>query len=276
MSGGAARTVGVVGLGRMGGPMAGRLVTAGFRVTGHDPAAAPPPGVRAAGELAELAGCDVVLVTVPGCAVPGVLTDAAGLRPCWRAATLLICSTLDPERARELHGLAAAGGARMLDAPLCRGDAAARDGTLLALVGGSAAVLAEVRDVLDAFCADVEHVGPAGAGQAAKLVNNLLLWTEISATVEGLRLAESLGVARGPLVAALRRSSAASWVLDTWDRPRAVPWAEEDMRMVRAAASRTGVDVPVAEAVAAAIGDIAATGLLAGGGFARPGWSRPA
>jgi 3-hydroxyisobutyrate dehydrogenase-like beta-hydroxyacid dehydrogenase len=77
-------------------------------------------------------------------------------------------------------------------------------------------------------------------------------------------------------VAALRRSSAASWVLDTWDRPRAVPWAEEDMRMVRAAASRAGVDVPVAEAVAAAIGDIAATGLLAGGGFARPGWSRPA
>ena len=94
--------------------------------------------------------------------------------------------------------VAAADGGRLLDAPLCRGDHAARQGTLLALVGGDAGVLERTADVLRVFCSDVVHIGGPGAGQTAKLVNNMLLWSTIASVVEGLRLAERLGVQRGP------------------------------------------------------------------------------
>jgi 3-hydroxyisobutyrate dehydrogenase-like beta-hydroxyacid dehydrogenase len=272
-------TVGVLGLGRMGGPMTGHLAAAGHEVLGHDPApgAEAPEGVRRVTDAADLGGCDVVLVTAGGRAVGGILVgDDGRLRPQWRERDVLVCSTVDPEEMRRLHDIAARDGGRLLDAPLCRGDHAARQGTLLALVGGPAEVLARTSDVLRAFCSDVVHVGGPGAGQTAKLVNNMLLWSNITAVVEGLRLAERLGVQRGPLVEGLLLSSANSWVLETWARPREIPWAEEDMRMVLESAERVGLEAPVSRVVQGAIAEVRRTGAVAEGGFGATGWEQPA
>jgi 3-hydroxyisobutyrate dehydrogenase/2-hydroxy-3-oxopropionate reductase len=218
----------------------------------------------------------VVLVTAGGRAVPDILIADGRLRSVWRGTDVLVCSTVDPEEMRALHRAAAADGGHLLDTPLCRGDHGARQGTLLALVGGSAEMLARTSDVLQTFCSDVVHVGGPGAGQAAKLVNNMLLWSNIASLVEGLRLAERLGVSRGPLVKGLLLSSARSWAMETWERPREIPWAGEDMRMVLAAAERAGLPAPVSRVVQEAVGEVAGSGLLAEGGFGAAGWARPA
>lgn len=281
MSGSAVRPrrVGVVGLGRMGAPIAGHLVAAGHQVLGLDPdprAADEVSGLHRVAGSAGLAGCDVVVVLAGGSAVPAVLLEQGRWRPEWRGPDVLVCSTVDPHAMAGLHAAAARDGGRLLDAPLCRGDHGARRGDLLALVGGDPDVLAGCSDVLAAFCSDVVHVGGPGAGQAAKLVNNMLLWSTIAAVVEGLRLAEQLGVRRGPLVEGLRRSSAASWVLDTWERPRELPWAGEDMAMVLGSAAAAGLDAPVSDVVARVIAEVRASGVLSEGGFAAAGWTLPA
>ena len=143
-------------------------------------------------------------------------------------------------------------------------------------MGGDAEVLARTTDVLRAFCSDVVHVGGPGAGQTAKLVNNMLLWSNIASVVEGLRLAERLGVQRGPLVEGLLLSSASSWVLETWARPREIPWAEEDMRMVLESAERVGLDTPLSRVVQEAIAAVRTSGAVAEGGFGSSGWEQPA
>jgi 3-hydroxyisobutyrate dehydrogenase-like beta-hydroxyacid dehydrogenase len=147
---------------------------------------------------------------------------------------------------------------------------------LLALVGGDPEVLDRTDGVLRAFCSDVVHVGGPGAGQTAKLVNNMLLWSNIASVVEGLRLAERLGVQRGPLVEGLLLSSANSWVLETWARPREIPWADEDMRMVLESAQRVGLDAPVSRVVQEAIAEVRRSGAVAEGGFGAAGWTQPA
>jgi 3-hydroxyisobutyrate dehydrogenase/2-hydroxy-3-oxopropionate reductase len=263
----------------MGAPIAGHLAAAGHEVLALDPdpeaGAGLPEGVRRVAAEGDLATCDVVLVLAGGRAVPAVLLDGNRLRPVWRDRDVLVCSTVDPAEMRALHEAAARDGGRLLDAPLCRGDHGARRGDLLALVGGSTEVLDRCSDVLGAFCSDVVHIGAAGAGQVAKLVNNMLLWSTIAAVVEGMRLAEGLGVRRGPLAEGLRKSSADSWVLRTWDRPRELPWADEDMRLVLDAADRAGVPARVSDVVQQVIGDVRASGVLAEGGFGEPGWALP-
>ena len=277
---GGRRRVGVVGLGRMGAPIAEHLLAAGHDVVALDPDPAAgadlPPAVRRVDEATGFADCEVVLVMAGGAAVHRILLDGDRLLPVWRERDVLVCSTVDPEDMAALHDAAERDGGRLLDAPLCRGDHAARSGDLLALVGGDAAVLARCEDVLRAFCSDVVLVGGPAAGQTAKLVNNLLLWSTIAAAVEGLRLAEAYGVRRGPLLEGLLKSSASSWVLQTWARPRELPWAEEDMRMVLASAERAGLDAPVSDAVREAIAEVKDSGALAEGGLGRRGWSRPA
>lgn len=269
--------VGVVGLGRMGGPIAGHLAAAGREVFGLDPGStAGWPSVQRVASPEGLKSCDVVLVTAGGRVVGDILLKDGALRPAWRDRDVVVCSTVDPEEMRRLHAAAAADGGRLLDAPLCRGDHAAREGTLLALVGGDTSTLGRVDDVLRVFCSDIVHIGGPGAGQAAKLVNNMLLWSTIASVVESLRLAEGLGVSRGPLVEGLLKSSASSWVLETWDRRRELPWADEDMRMIMNCAANAGVEAPVARVVQGAIRFVRDSGALAEGGFGATGWTRPA
>lgn len=283
-----ASTVVVVGLGRMGAPIAGHLLAAGYGVVGLDPR--PDAGA----DLVD-AGLDVrrgweglrgrfdadgptgCLLTVDGAAVADVLLDE-GVPRRWRLpwpTLAVVCSTVAPAAMDELDRAAADAGARLVDAPLCRGDHAARTGDLLALLGCAEADRAAATALLRAFCTDVVDVGAVGAGQAVKLANNVLLWSHIAATVEALRLGEGLGVRRSVLRDALRRSSAASWVLDTWDRPRELPWADEDLAMAEEVSERIGLRLPVAGAVRDAVRGIREAGLLHAGGLQDRGWSLP-
>ncbi len=278
---GSARTVGVVGLGRMGAPIAGHLLRAGHRVVGVDldPGAGAelePAGLRRAAGPDDLAGVDVCLVLVEGRGVADVLLLDGAYRPALTGCATLVCSTVEPESMRALHEAAGAAGARLLDAPLCRGDHGARRGDLLALVGGPADVLADCSEVLGAFCSEVVRVGGPGAGQVAKLVNNLLLWTTIAGVTEALQLGEALGVRRGPLVEALLPSSARSWVLETWERPRDLPWAHEDMRMVLEASTAAELSLPLSGVVHELIKGIRSRGVLREGGLQAEGWLMPA
>src|SRR5688572_30152389 len=110
----ASRAVGVLGLGRMGGPMAGHLAAAGHEVLGVDPypAAVVPDGVRMVPDADALGDCDVVLVPAGGRAVADILTGNGRLRPVWHDRDVLVCSTVDPEEMRRLHEIAARDGGR--------------------------------------------------------------------------------------------------------------------------------------------------------------------
>jgi 3-hydroxyisobutyrate dehydrogenase-like beta-hydroxyacid dehydrogenase len=275
------RTVGVVGLGKMGAPIAAHLLRHGHSVVGVDldPAAGADlvaAGMQRADGADDLAGVEICLVLVEGRSAERVLLADGGYRPALVDCLTLVCSTVEPEPMRALHAAADGAGARLLDAPLCRGDHGARQGDLLALVGGSRELLAECEDVLRAFCSEVVHVGGPGAGQVAKLVNNLLLWANITSIVEALQLGEALGVRRAPLVQALLPSSARSWVLETWQRPRALPWAHEDMRMVLEASTEAGLSLPLSGLVHELIKGIRSREVLRDGGFQADGWQLPA
>lgn len=281
VDGGSARTVGVVGLGKMGRPIAGHLLEAGHRVIGVDldPTAGAdlePAGLRRGATPDDLEGADVCIILVEGRSAADVLLSDGEYRPVFTGCTTLVCSTVDPELMGSLYAAADAADGRLLDAPLCRGDHGARRGDLLALVGGSAALLEDCAGVLRAFCSDVVRVGGPGAGQVAKLVNNYLLWANIASITEGLQLGEALGVRRAALVDALLPSSARSWVLETWERPRDLPWAHEDMRMVLEASTDAGLSLPIAGLVHEVIKGVRTRGVLRDGGLQTSGWRMPA
>jgi 3-hydroxyisobutyrate dehydrogenase-like beta-hydroxyacid dehydrogenase len=140
---------------------------------------------------------------------------------------------------------ARAAGVTLLDIPLCRGEGAAEAGTLLVMGGGDRAAFESCRPAFACFADAIHHLGPVGAGQVGKMVNNLILWACISADTEGLRLAESLGVALGPLREALVDSSAGNWALanQIWRFP--MPWAEKDMGIVLREADEARLSLPL-------------------------------
>ncbi|MFI6349039.1 NAD(P)-dependent oxidoreductase [Streptomyces sp. NPDC050560] len=271
--------VGVVGLGKMGRPIARHVAAGGFRVAGFDldadaAEAARADGVPVPGTLEELlAECDLLLVAVDTEAAVRSVTQAACAA--WKSGrnadgaagdpgggrTLVVLATITVTAMRELAALAAASGVAVLDGPLCKGEKAALDGELLVLVGGAPEDYAVCRGVFACFGKEVFHLGAVGAGQAAKLVNNLVLWASITATSEGFWLAEEFGVDLGLMREALLESSGRTWALETWYRPRDMPWAAKDMSMVLEEADRVGLSLPMAGVVHEAIKTVKRLGL---------------
>jgi 3-hydroxyisobutyrate dehydrogenase len=187
-----AERVGFVGLGDQGEPMARRIAAAGIplAVWARRPAqAAVVDGARVAGSLAELAaevdvlavcvGDDADVWEVAAAAAPHLPTDAI----------LVVHSTIAPDTCREL---AAEHGVRVVDAPVSGGRARAAAGELTVMVGGDPVDVERVRPVLDAFAGLVSHVGPLGAGQVLKLVNNLLFTAQLAVTADAVTLLRSL------------------------------------------------------------------------------------
>jgi len=210
--------VGFVGVGNIGGPMAATLARR-FDVVVHDArpeAAAAVPGARAVPAVAEVArAAPVVCVAVYDDAqveavVMGLL---AGTRP---GHTILVHSTVRAATVRRLAAVAAGSGVAVLDVAVAGGDAAARAGRLTLMAGGDAAALAAVQPVLAAL-GTVFHVGPAGAGVAAKLVNNLVLHVGFRVLEEALALGRAAGVAERDLVAVLDAGTARSWLTGNLD-----------------------------------------------------------
>ncbi len=217
-------TIGIVGLGNMGLPMASNLVRAGRRVQGFDLAQAGRDGLAAVGgEVAEsvaaaVRGAEVVLLMLPaGKQVRTVLTEAGGVFEAAAAGALIIdSSTIDVATAREMAGEAERRGFLFLDAPVSGGTAGAAAGTLTFMAGGSEAAFAAAEPVLRAMGRTIVHAGGAGAGQAAKVCNNLMLGITMIGVSEAFALAEKLGLSAQALFDISSTSSGSCWSLNSY------------------------------------------------------------
>jgi 3-hydroxyisobutyrate dehydrogenase len=208
--------IGFIGLGNMGAPMAANLAKAGHHVTGFDPAAPCPEGVTPAASAAEAArDAEVVITMLPN---GEILRAVAGeVIPAMPAgAVLLDCSTVDVESARAVAAQAAAAGRLAVDAPVSGGVGGAAAGTLTFMAGGPAEAFEAVKPLFDVMGSRAVHCGDAGAGQAAKICNNMILGVTMIATCEAFALADRLGLDRQKLFDVVSTSSGSSWSMNTY------------------------------------------------------------
>ncbi|WP_325264913.1 3-hydroxyisobutyrate dehydrogenase [uncultured Rhizobium sp.] len=213
--------VAFVGLGNMGGPMAANLVKAGHDVWGFDLSeasrnAASAHGVNAASTLPQaVLNADCIITMLPkGQHVLAVWSDLASVIP---EGTLLIdCSTVDVESARKAHALGSAMGCLSLDAPVSGGTTGAEAGTLTFMVGGSESAFASGKAILEAMGRKIVHCGGDGAGQAAKICNNMILGISMIGVCEAFGLAEKLGLSHQALFDVASTSSGQCWSLTTY------------------------------------------------------------
>ncbi|MEU9710965.1 3-hydroxyisobutyrate dehydrogenase [Streptomyces sp. NPDC047967] len=215
-------TVAFIGLGHMGGPMAANLAAAGHRVLGFDLvpealATAAAAGVETADSArAAAAGADVVITMLPAGRHVLALYEDEGLLAAARPGTLFIdCSTIDVADARTAHDAAAAAGHRALDAPVSGGVVGAEAATLTFMAGGAEAEFAEAEPLLAIMGKRVVHCGGPGAGQAAKICNNMILGISMIAVSEAFVLGESLGLSHQALYDVASTASGQCWALTT-------------------------------------------------------------
>ena len=215
-------TIGFIGLGNMGLPMARNLVKAGHTVRGFDMADAQVQALAADGGLAAdtaagaVDGAEVVVTMLPaGQHVRTVYGESIiGRVP---AGTLLIdCSTIDVESARAVAADAEAAGLGMLDAPVSGGVAGAAAGTLTFMVGGTDSAFARAESLLQAMGRTIVHAGGPGNGQAAKICNNMMLGISMIAVSEAFAMAEKLGLDTARLFAIASKSSGQSWAMTSY------------------------------------------------------------
>ncbi len=217
-------TIAWIGLGNMGGPMAANLVNAGHRVRGFDLSAHAMEMAEAAGiELGSsipdaVAGAEIVFTMLPkGEHVRSVLEGPEGILANVDANTLIVdSSTIDIETARDFHALVTKAGFRFLDAPVSGGVSGAAAGTLTFMIGGAEPDLTQAKPFIEIMAGRVFHTGGPGNGQAAKIVNNMMLGVALAATCEGAVLAERLGLDAGIFQSLATASSGDSWALRTW------------------------------------------------------------
>jgi 3-hydroxyisobutyrate dehydrogenase len=261
-------TVGVVGLGSMGLGMARTLAGKGFQVIGFDLRvsqrdAAASPGVEAADKIgAVFARSDFIVFSLPTAQdVASVVNAHAPLLRTGHGTRVVIVdtSTSEPDVSRALAAKLDAAGAGFLDAPVSGGPSGAASGNLTMMIGGSEADVALARPVIEALSAKALHVGPSGAGNVAKLVNNLLAAAHMITTSEGLRLAAAAGI---DPEAALRVVNAASgrscisevhfptWIMsDRFDSGFSMALMRKDVRLAQELAQRTGAELPLSKVV---------------------------
>lgn len=213
------KTVGVVGLGNMGRGMALSLARAGFDVLGYDASeqardTSAAEGVRVAPSLQALGGCDVVVLSLPTTpVVSAVLEGAEGLAATAKPGLLIIDTTSgDPQATRALAQRLNDAGLRFIDAPVSGGAAGARKGTLTMFIGGSAKDVQDAEAVLAALGDKRFHIGEVGAGDIAKIVNNLLVASHLLTASEAFRMANAAGVATEQLIEAINAGSGRSGV----------------------------------------------------------------
>jgi 3-hydroxyisobutyrate dehydrogenase-like beta-hydroxyacid dehydrogenase len=249
----AINTVGMIGLGKMGNPMARLLAAKGFSVVGYDVnaaagKAAAKHGVAIAASPSALASkCDlVIVVTGFEAEAEDALFGKGGAVEGARPGTVIgIASTISPTGMRDIGKRLTARGLMPLDIPLCRGEPAAEAGKLLITGGGDKAAFERCRPAFAAFADAIFHLGAVGAGQVGKMVNNLILWACISANDEGLRLGEKLGVDRKAMREMLLQSSGQNWALASGAGDRPMPWAEKDMMIVLQEADAARMSLPL-------------------------------
>jgi 3-hydroxyisobutyrate dehydrogenase len=210
-----------IGLGNMGGPMAANLVKAGHSVVGFDlvPAsrdAAKAAGVSIAAKAAEaVKGAEVVITMLP--AGKHVLSVWNEIIPAVAKGALMIdCSTIDVESARKSHALAIEHHLPSIDAPVSGGTGGAKGATLTFMAGGDDKAFAAAKPILEAMGKKIVHCGEAGAGQAAKICNNMILAISMIGVGEAFVLAEKLGLSHQALFDVASTSSGQCWALTSY------------------------------------------------------------
>src|SRR3974390_1038292 len=214
-------TIGFIGLGNMGAPMAANLVKAGNTVTGFDVVAAVRQACAQSG-LAIAASAKATVET--GDVVITMLRAGEHVRAVWaevlpsakRGALFIDCSTIDVTSARAAHALAAERGVAALDAPVSGGVAGATAATLTFMVGGSTEGFARCKPILERMGKRVVHCGDAGNGQAAKICNNMILGASMIAVSEAFVLGEKLGLSHQALFDVASASSGQCWSLTSY------------------------------------------------------------
>jgi 3-hydroxyisobutyrate dehydrogenase-like beta-hydroxyacid dehydrogenase len=216
-------TVGFIGLGSQGGPMAARILAAGFPLTvwARRPEALAPylaDGAQAAPTPAALAAaCDIIAVCVLD--DTGVAEIADQLIPAMRPGSLLaIHSTILPESCEALAARCAQSGLLFLDAPVSGGGPGAAAGTLTVMCGGTQAAMQLAAPVFESFATTIVLLGPAGCGQRAKIINNSLLAAKMGLAHAALAAGEALGIDRAALAALVQVSSGRSYGFEIYAR----------------------------------------------------------
>lgn len=264
-----------IGLGNMGGPMAGNLVKAGHAVKAFDLVqaskdAAAELGVGIAGSAKEaVAEAEVVVTMLP--AGKHVLSVWADILPAVKPGTLLIdSSTIDVESARKAHALAAERGCLSLDAPVSGGTGGAKGATLTFMVGGTEDAFGKGEPILAQMGRRIVHCGGGGNGQAAKICNNMILGISMIGVSEAFVLAEKLGLSHQALFDVASTSSGQCWSLTTYcPVPGPVPTSPanneykpgfasalmlKDLKLSQEAAQAAGASTPLGAAAAQLFG----------------------
>ena len=279
----AAKTIAFLGLGVIGGPMAAHLARAGHQVTGWNRSAERGQAwlerfagegldLRLAGSLADaVSGADVVLSCLGNDQdVAGVLLGDAGALALMAPGSLLVDhTTISPAMARRIAAEAGARGVLAVDAPVSGGQAGAENGKLAVMCGGSEEAVAAALPVMQAYAARIVHIGPAGAGQGAKAVNQLCIAGTLAGLSEGLRLAQASGLDTGKVLEAIGGGAAQSWQMDNrwptmardeFDFGFAIDWMRKDLAIALAEAAEHGLTLPVAALVDGFYADVQAMG----------------
>ncbi|TCH99751.1 NAD(P)-dependent oxidoreductase [Roseococcus sp. SYP-B2431] len=257
--------IGLIGLGRMGGAMLRRLRAEGQPVLAYDldprlRQAAAEAGATAVDSPAGVTAAVVLLSLPQAAAVSAVLDDLLPVLP--PGAVIADTSTLEPVAARGFAADAARVGIAYLDAPVSGGPAGAASGALAMMVGGDPAALERSRPLLSLVAARIVHVGPSGAGQIAKLANNLLVATHLAAAAEALRMADAAGLAPAALLPVLNAASGRSaatevnwprWIgTGAFDSGFTAGLMRKDLRLALGLAAEAGTPLSVCAAAVAA------------------------
>lgn len=263
-------TIGVIGLGRMGFAMSQTLLREGFTVVAYDMLPEASERARSIGAMvaatlpALFSEARTIVSSLPlGADVEAVVAGDSGLLAsvCEPGTLLIDTSTSEPETTRKLHALMRERGHGMLDAPVSGGPSGAQAGTLTMMVGGEVADLARAGPVLDALSAKVIHVGGPGAGNVAKLINNLLCAAHLLTNGEALRLAQAAGVDPASVMRAVNAASGRSgvsevnvprWILsETFDSGFSMGLMRKDVRLAIDLLRSVGAVAPMSEVVGA-------------------------
>ena len=217
--------IGFIGVGNMGGPMAVNLLKAGHEVQVFDlvpelSSKVADAGATVAPSASEAAQAVEVLISMLPASthVENLYLGAEGLLASLPTSTLVIdCSTIAPESARRVNASAAERGIAMIDAPVSGGVGGAQAGTLTFIVGGEEAAFKQAEPVLAAMGKNLFHAGAAGAGQVAKICNNMLLSVLMTGTAEALQLGVESGLDPAVLSEIMRKSSGGNWALEVYN-----------------------------------------------------------
>ncbi len=259
--------IGFIGLGNMGNPMAANLVAAGHDVAGFDTAQVSIPGVEMVDSGADAAsGVEIVITMLPNGQILRAVADE--IIPAMSPGSVWIdCSTVDVDSARAVADQAKAVGVLAVDAPVSGGIGGAAAGTLTFMAGGSDTAFEKAKPLFDIMGQKAVHCGESGAGQAAKICNNMILGVTMIATCEAFALADKLGLDRQKMFDVVSTSSGYSWTMNAYcpapgvgptspaDNDYLPGFAAElmlkDLRLSQQAAESSDADTPMGQVATA-------------------------